>query len=339
MILSTTGLSFGVDDSVPEVVRLFAADASLGSTSLIVHDVLTGTSEAGWPSAASLGIGSLQALRVSPDRTKLALAGGSTPYLRVLDIATKAIDAGWPTMASIRRGLSWSPDGSKLATFSDSGTLLQVIDVASLTVEGGWTAPSAGSYNRNSQIIRYSPDGARLCVCHSGGYTVYDVATKAPEAGWPTLTGTTPGVIGCDWSPDGSLLALSNGSTSGTQRKLHVIDVATKTEESGWPEFLAATSSARGPRFSADGTKLAIGRVGSVGVDHLAVIDVATKAIESGWYAGDSSLEHIEWSEDGLWLGIGRTSSPDHTHLYDAATKALVWDSSAATQGTDLDFA
>ena len=173
------------------------------------------------------------------------------------------------------RQLVYSPDGSKLgvAAAPISGYLneggLWYIDLDTFEVE--LTDLVLVGRNEAFYDCAFSPDGNKL------GYARVD-GTFGFSASWVTGPGTPPVILeslgtntayGCDFSPDGTMFAVSHAVVTG-RGSLTVYDVATLDFiESSVP--VLSGSGNTGCKFSSDGTLL-FAHSGSI----LAVIDTAT---------------------------------------------------------------
>ena len=94
-------------------------------------------------------------------------------------------------------------------------------------------------------VVRYSPDGARLAVAGSIGIWLYDTTTYRAVA---LLTGDTNDVTGVAFSPDGKLLAA--GSKDSPVRVWDAVTGELKRELTGHKGWVGSVV------FSADGKTL-----------------------------------------------------------------------------------
>ena len=114
------------------------------------------------------------------------------------------------------------------------------------------------------RAMAYSPDGARLAVASSIGIWLYDAATGAETA---LLTGPTYDVFSVAFSPDGTILAVSQDWTILLSSSYYAVLVSRYCAVRLWDvasgQEIAVleghTNRVRSVAFSPDGTMLASG--------------------------------------------------------------------------------
>jgi Tol biopolymer transport system component len=179
--------------------------------------------------------GRAEALRWSPDGTRLLLDGDATGdfEVSVIDAATGGATAIAPSATSNEGGAVWSPDGTQIAFFSDR--------------EGGafagYVVPAAGGEVRRITPpevpgvadLTWSPDGTTIAFSSTEGldssvWTVGADGTGARKVS-PDAGSAQPA-----WSPDGDLLAITAQPLGEDSAGIYLLDPAT-----GEAEVLADT--------------------------------------------------------------------------------------------------
>jgi hypothetical protein len=158
---------------------------------------------------------------LSPDGLQVALGDHDTREadLAVVDLGTgDGTTRGLPSARSVIP-VAWAPDGSRIAYLAGdspsnpySGGPI-VGDLILLDLESGEAVPVPGG--ENASMAAFSPDGRSLAVQRttgSGGLAVVDLSSGVVRkvAADGSLAGSLAGPAA--WSPDGSLLALSDAS-------------------------------------------------------------------------------------------------------------------------------
>jgi WD40 repeat protein/beta-lactamase regulating signal transducer with metallopeptidase domain len=203
-----------------------------------VHFLPTPTRLAG---LAEAGSSPYHAAALSPDGSRLAVAGG--PTVVVWDIDAKRVLFTLAGHAEVVNAVTFSPDGSRIATVGNDAVaiLWDATDgrrLHTLAGQRNWVLAAA-----------FSPDGKALAT---GGYDktvrLWDVATGEPRACW---TGHAAGVRTVAFSPDGKVLA-----TGGADHEVRIWDVARGVTVHTLRRHTAAV---RVVAFSPDGSRLASG--------------------------------------------------------------------------------
>ncbi len=155
---------------------------------------------------------------LSPDGTSVALGEHATedPDLGIVDLATGEVTSHPLSKARSVVPLAWAPDGSQVAYLAGTSPTnpysggppvgdLFVLDVGSGAVSA---VPGVGA----AWMVAFSPDGRRIAVRRSGpgdgGLSVVDLSDGTLQAVPADGVLSSPAA----WSPDGRLLAVSNGS-------------------------------------------------------------------------------------------------------------------------------
>ncbi len=140
-------------------------------------------------------------LNLSFDETRLTVETGMSGNIEVWNIETGEKTAVLENSDYQTYPVRWSPDGSLIAGAVQDRTVILIWDAATgdVVLELGQAGRIVG--------IAWSPDGTKLAGIGSDAGYVWDVATGNAIAQFP---GTPRSLGAVGWSPDGSLLALSN---------------------------------------------------------------------------------------------------------------------------------
>jgi WD40 repeat protein len=161
-----------------------------------VHDPKTGARLATWASP----VGHVQAIAVSPEGARIALAGGGA--IAVIDAQsgatlTKASGAGNTLDAA------WTPDGAVVATIADRGPLA-LWDARSGTqlaiLEDGAAKQELGGH------LAVSLDGRVLVSGNSSGVSLWDLRTRTLLT---KIAGESESVGSVRWAPGGDIVAIA----------------------------------------------------------------------------------------------------------------------------------
>jgi Tol biopolymer transport system component len=143
-------------------------------------------------------------------------------------------------------GLCWMPDGDTLA-FSDRSSTGEPFSIFALSLASGdrrrLTTPPAGTFGDTRCAV--SPDGRRLAVSRYPSRYESDVYVMPvpPGAGEvEQLTHEGSGIMGIDWTPDGSAVAFS------THNGLWTVPVSQQTSQA--PRLIVAAAAVRELTFS-----------------------------------------------------------------------------------------
>ena len=237
----------------------------------------------------------------SPDGSQLAFVRTDGENCGLPCIVTDTIRAD----GTGRRAVSaqtgeprWSPDGTRLASTEFFGTNLAGYATMSFEVANVRTGKShvvAPRRGGRTSLLRFgydvsgyawSPDGTRLCFSRAIGSQVRLAVVRANGTGLKLLS-TQPGLADCDWAPDGTRIATSDG------RQIYSIAVA----DAGLTTLTDRSAGAAAPLWSPDGTKIA----------YLRRETAATSSPSDLWVmAGDGSgqilvaadVSHASWSPE-----------------------------------------
>ena len=264
--------------------------------------------------------------------------------LRVWDLGAATVLTTVAKLPYTVIALQFSPDGKLLAFADSSHRLVRVFDAA--TGQEAFSCKYAQGYV--SHVV-FSPDGKRLAACGHRGIQLWDSATRAPVATWPSTSAL--GFLA--YSPDGKVLAVGSieGALelwdAGTGQKLYTFN---------------GQADIRMVAFSPDGTRLvSAGRDGALRVwdpsgrrealplsesaseitwvilspDAKAVLTLPGRKSIRLWDAatgepcgdeismekGPQTQRVYDWTADGKRLFIG---DDQHIKVYDVATSKLV---------------
>lgn len=220
--------------------------------------------------------------------TILVLASFSTAFAQS-DRQSITVDNASSLTELIRLGrgsaeeVQYLPDGSAIAIASTVGVWLY--DPANLATE---TEPVLLPSEAEVQSIAISPDSSTLAVSQSGDVFLWDIASQTFES----QLETSYGVDRMAFSPDGSLLALNNGS-----RGVALWDLAANSEVLLEGSFRSDAEL----HFSADGAWL-----GAVGSDNSVYLwDVANNSAGATLAGHTSTLESFSFNPDATLLASG----------------------------------
>lgn len=257
--------------------RLWSAEASWG---LFVMDA-DGSAVRRLPGVS--GYHSPRAPRWSHDGTRLvydALTAGSDVRRWFLVDAV----AGSVRPMGVGEAPDWSPDDKQLV-FSVAEKSLAAVGVWAQNVDGGGRLRIA----EMGAMPRWSPAGDALAVVDGRSLTIVDLVA----GGKRTLEMS---VVGFDWSPDGSRLAVV--SAAGETRTLWLVDVA---------DFGKQTKLHTGPidgsvNWSPDGKRLAV----SIG-NRLHVISAEGGGMPTLIAGQEGENQTPAWSPDGRQIAFVST--------------------------------
>ena len=241
------------------------------------------------------------------------------------------------TGVRLPRSPVWSPDGTRLAAFDSP--LAEVNRLLVWDAETGRLVKefSAGLWARNFTAVAWSPLGDRVALGRAeGSILLLDTTTWAPVLEWKAQTRKVGALA---WSPDGLRLAsaddtqgtvslwnartgTSGGSALSAAHKVRRLawspDGARIAVEAGpalmgteyqpWVELHGVASgrleelhtNAASFAWSPDGTRYAVG-----GLREVRIHASATHALANTWAATGNTVELLDWSRDGRWLGAG----------------------------------
>ncbi len=211
--------------------------AGLARSGLCIWDLSNGNCAARLP----VRLDRVRALAVSPDRTKLALAG-SGRQIFIWDLAKKIPTQLIEGLRDETRALGFSLDGRSLAA-AGLDRKLRVFDVASAALVVERDTPTA------VQTMSIAPDsGALVTGDQAGMLTVWDLQTATAQDSWQAHGDW---VIGSAISQDGTRLA-----SAGADRSIKIWNVQT---HSLLHTLTGHDGKVLSVDFSADGSLLASG--------------------------------------------------------------------------------
>lgn len=158
-----------------------------------------------------IGIGGVNTLNLSPDGT--LIAAGTSAGIAMLDAET--LEVRWFAAAPLDvTGIAWSPDNSRLAIWLNWANSLAIFEAAS-----GQLIRSV-EFEGQVNTAQWSPDSLSLsvateqCCSETSSPSMFLLNTGGEITKILSLTDTEVyGFASLDWSPDGTLLAASGGST------------------------------------------------------------------------------------------------------------------------------
>ena len=242
-----------------------------------------------------LGKGQINAVRYSPDGTRLAVGGSVNIW--IYDTTTSQEVAVLAGHTSEILSVAFSPDGKMLASSSrDNSVILWDTE----------TGEQKDTFAGRRDVV-FSPDGKTL-ASSSWHDTVllWDLETGELKH---TLTGHTNDPDGLAFSPDGKILA-----SAATDYTVRLWDVATgehKRTLTGWQRGVYCVA------FSPDGKTLAT----SSSDDTVRTWD--TETWEMKWKSTDGSTDRTGWPEDIAFSPDGKTIASAHGRT---GGKVLLWD-------------
>jgi WD40 repeat protein/predicted Ser/Thr protein kinase len=201
--------------------RLIASgswDSALGSRDGSVHlwDAATGRSVA---DPLPQG-GSVRALALSPDGTRLVAMGDGTDGLRVWDVASRRQVATYKTAEGQIWAVAYRPGGTHVAVLG-GGHVIEVLDAATGKRVATADAGAKLEYWAVRRALAYSPDGRLLAgPCEGNQVGLWDAETYRLTG---RLTGHQGTVLSVAFSADGRRLV-----SGGADSLIKVWDVASR---------------------------------------------------------------------------------------------------------------
>ena len=208
-------------------------------------------------------------------------------------VRTFTVDDVAPRPAStVRNGLLAFSGGGQIHVVSPDGSGLRQLT----------------NLGHDALDVHWSPDGSKLAfrVWTNGNYQLY--VANADGTDPRNLTGSM-GVVHFDWSPDGTMLALTT-SQRGTDYDLFVVNA----DGTGLHPVVESPLGEYGPRWSPDGTQIAFERWplrdSDPGTPDIYILDLvsgrtAPVVTSSGWDTG------VVWSPDGSRIAFSSEREGD----------------------------
>lgn len=231
-----------------------------------------------------------------------------------------------PSQGHLATGVAFSPDGTLIATSDELGRIHLWETASRQLLLSFCAAPhgvvdSLGAATPSVDIVCYRPDGTHLAaVCNDqrGNVHLWAIDGAGPSARWVATAARDLTVFAMAFSPDGSLLAVSDVDNSGVQ--FFDANMLTRREH-----LIVEDEVFKAIVFSPDGRRLAAaGGAGTVYIwDIMSQRIVARIAAHTDGvdYRTNSELwaiGSIDWSLDGKWMVTSGTSP---FTLYDPASQ------------------
>ena len=241
------------------------------------------------------GHAGMKSMAFSPNGAMLATGGHSDAAGKVWDVETRKMVATLDTehrYGARTTYISFSPDGATLAYGAWAANLWHIATQTHIATLDSFVVPLA-----------FSHDGAMLATSSRGGWAdvdLWDVETRRRVATLvATLPGHDPGVRSVAFSPDGRMLATTNG------KQIKLWDLRTRQpvatlEGQEWVNTVA---------FSPDGTMLASAPLYTGTVDEtVKVWDVKTNSAIAA-FSPKGATTALAFSPDGALLASARGGS------------------------------
>lgn len=252
---------------------------------------------------------------VSRTAVSTTLRGGDFASESPATLFTKLTDPGTlPAAGGSEQDIVFSSDGQFMAHINSTATDVYHISGTTFTRIQGLPAGNGARFSHDSQLFAIT-NGTNLRVYYpvgSGASTVWTQVTNSP------LTIATGG-RGLDFSPDGTLLAFSNVTTSPYCDVYSISGSGvsvTFTQVTGGDagEFCNAadypTGNGRDVRFSWDGRYMAIAHDTSPFVTIYSINGTTFTKLANPGTLPTGAGQGIAWSRDGGWLAVGHTTTP-----------------------------
>lgn len=246
-------------------------------------------------------------------RSIVAVGSAVAPYLAFIDNDTgvryspNAFAAAYPPSAL--NACAFSADGRYFAvthntTASGSIIVYDMVAEAQVVISDGGLAVTKNK-------IKFSPDGSHLAVTVSGnpGVQVYRTDT------WGLVTlssGIGSTGYGCDWSPDGTLLAVA-GHSNGATLTVYNTETWEKITISGGVPATTGINC----RFNPDGSRLAVACGQNPALVLYNTVTWAKVPLTGGAPGTDGNS--CAWSPDGTLLAVVSASS-QYLTIYNTTT-------------------
>ncbi len=295
-------LASGSDD---ETIKLWSAH-----NGLLLHTLAAATQ--------------VTALGFTPDGQTL-VSGGQNDKLRFWNVATGALQRTLtlPATPEMSRpytdSLAFSPDGRTLAVAMANG-LVSFLDVASGQWQQRLRGPKLPDAIESAQFVAFMPDGKTIVVSKGKSLTLWDFASGTLRR---NLTAGADSFDAIALSPDGRIIAASNGNYDNRAFVIHLFDSTTGAAIrtlTGHKSLLVALS------FTPDGKTLVSGDDDGA----MKLWNVATGALVRNFAGVGESAMALAFAPDGKTLAsanyagfVGQVEK-DTVKLWDVESGGLV---------------
>ena len=226
-----------------------------------------------------------------------------------LDPGTGLVTVAIQTAAN-ERAPAWSPDGTKLAFARENATSCSPLSCWDLYVRDtvASTTTKLSSFGAGTQLFdtTWSTDGSTIAFTKMDTVTANDiyVVPANGSTGPVQVTATSVAESSPDWSPDGSMLVMSNGGHLFTISSSAVGGTPTQVTLSGSPPAYAKDVS-----WGPDGRFAFVGGVTKFSPISIYVANADGGGAAEVWNAGGGTINTPAWAPDGSRITFAYVAS------------------------------